>query len=220
MKAYFIQIAAVRLAARLLGKELIDNYGFHGALPRYRSTHLDGIVGAEGIDEIIRKAGSFNFGHICGTAIGKYLDGIGTEDIIYMEAAVAQNLFLDMSPEKKGRYTDAELREFMGLIFHALLKRAQIRTHTAKPGAEDINAWLAGYYHLEQDYRPFVSSLLDAIISPDPALLKKHAAFFDKDDPLVVLALKDTTPAPALLKSAAGAAPRSTFGKILREIVS
>jgi hypothetical protein len=219
MKAYFIQIATVRLAARLLGKELIDNYGFHGALPRYSSIYLKGITEAEGIDRVPLKADSFNLGRACGTVIGKYLDGAGTEDILYMEAAVARNIFLDMSPEKRARYTDAELREFMGLVFHALLKRAQIRTHTAKPGAEDINAWLAGYYRLEQDYALFVSSLLDAIISPDPVLSKKHAAFFDKDDPLIALALKDTVPTPETLKSAAGTVPLSIFGKILREIV-
>ncbi|MDR2019384.1 MAG: hypothetical protein LBQ14_01305 [Treponema sp.] len=220
MKAYFIQIATVRLAARLLGKELIDNYGFHGTLPRYSSIHLKGITEAEGIDGVPLKADSFNLGCACGTVIGKYLDGAGTGDILYMEAAVAQNIFLDMNPEKRARYTDAELREFMGLIFHALLKRAQIRTHTAKPGAEDINAWLAGYYRLEQDCAPFVSSLLDAIISPDPVLSKKHAAFFDKEDPLVALALKDAVPAPEALKSAAGTTPRSIFGRILREIIS
>jgi hypothetical protein len=220
MKAYFIQIAVVRCAARLLGKELIDNYGFHGALPRYRSIHLTGITEANGIDGVPLKAGSFNLGHACNTAIGKYLDGSEAEDLLYMEAAVAKNVFLDMSPEKISRYTSAELREFMGLIFHALLKKAQIRTHTAKPGAEDINAWLAGYYHLEQDYAPFVSSLLDAIINPDPGMSKKHAAFFDKADPLIALALKDTAPAPDALKSAAAAAPQSVFGKILRELIA
>jgi hypothetical protein len=220
MKAYFIQIAAVRLAGRLLGKELIDNYGFHGTLPRYGSIYLKGIAEAEGIDGVPRKADSFNFGHTCGAVIDKYLSGAGPADILYMEAAVAQNLFLDINPEKRARYTDAELREFMGRIFHALLKKAQIRTHTAKPGAEDINAWLAGYYHLEQDYTPFVSSLLDAIISPDPVLSKTHAAFFDKEDPLIVLALENTAITPGTLKSVAGTVPRSTFGKILREIVS
>jgi hypothetical protein len=220
MKAYFIQIAAVRLAARLLGKELIDNYGFHGALPRYSSIHLKGITEAEGIDGVPLKAESFNLGHVCGTAIGKYLDGAGAEDILYMEAAVAQNIFLDMSPEKRALYTDAELRECMGLIFHALLKRAQIRTHTAKPGAEDINAWLAGYYQLEQDYAPFVSSLLEAIISPDPVMAKKHTDFFDREDPLIALALKDAAPAPNVLQSAAGTVPSSIFGKMLREIVA
>jgi hypothetical protein len=220
MKAYFIQIAAVRLAARLLGKELIDNYGFHGALPRYNSVRLTGITEAEGIDGVPRKADTFNLGNTCGKVIGKYLDEASAKDILYMEASVAQNLFLDMSLEKRSRYTDAELREFMGLIFHALLKRAQIRTHTAKPGAEDINAWLAGYYYLERDYAPFVSSLLDAIITPDPVFSKKHAAFFDKDDPLIALALKDTPPTQDVLKSAIETTPRSTFGKIVREIVS
>jgi hypothetical protein len=220
MKAYFIQIAVVRCAARLLGKELIDNYGFHGALPQYGSIHLNGITEAEGIDGVPLKAGNFNFGQACNVMIGKYLNGAGAKDILYMEAAVAENIFLDMSPEKRSRYTGAELREFMGLIFHALLKRAQIRTHTAKPGAEDINAWLAGYYQLEQEYDPFVASLLEAIINPDPGMVKKHAAFFDKTDPLIALALKDTAPKPDAVKSAAVTAPWSVFGKILRELIA
>ena len=216
MRAYFVQIAAVRLAASLLGKELVDNYGFHGALPRFKGVKVDAISEVEGIDHVPAKAESFRFGLSCGDVIAKCLEGYSEKETLSFEAAVAKNLFLDLSPEKRARYTDAELRNSMNLIFRALLKKAQIRTHTAKPGGEDINKWLEGYYRLEQDFNPYVSSLVEAILAfnPDPAVAKKEIEFFDRTDPIIARALqgmplKTKEEKDALKKS------RSLFGKIL-----
>jgi hypothetical protein len=219
MRAYFVRIAAVRLAARLLGKTLVDNYGFHGALPKFGGLALKNIKETEGIDNVSGKAGSFNFGTLCARAIEKVLGNPGEDESLFLDALTARNLFLDLSPEKRAAYTDAELEESLRLIFSVLLKKAQIRTHTAKPGDEDIHSWLAGYYRLEQDYEPFISRLTGQILSPDPLLEKKHPSFFSRDDALVALALAPAAPSPEAVKAAAGKEPGSVFGQVLQEIV-
>ncbi|MDR0998834.1 MAG: hypothetical protein LBL70_07185 [Treponema sp.] len=219
MKAYFIQIAAVRFAARLLGRELVDNYAFHGSLPRYRSVHLNGIVQADGIDKVPEKAACFNFGSLCGDIICSRMEGYTDKELLNFEAEISRNFFLDMSPEKRGQYTDAELKKILKTFFRVFLKKAQIRTHTAKPGREDINRWLAGYYGLQQDYEPYLSSLVDAIITPDPAMKGKTAAFFDRKDEIITLAMDNFVPGAEHLKRISASEPLSVFGKILREIV-
>jgi hypothetical protein len=217
MKAYFIQIAAVRFAASLLGRELVDNYAFHGSLPRYRSVYLNGIVQADGIDKVPEKAACFNLGSLCGDAVCRYLEGYTDEELLKFEAEIAKNIFLDMSSEKWGRYTDAELRKILKTLFSVFLKKVQIRTHTAKPGGENINKWLAGYYGLQQDYDPYLSSLVEAIITPDPA--EKIVPFFDKKDEILVLAMNNFTLNVERLKHISTTEPLSIFGKIVREIV-
>jgi hypothetical protein len=148
MQAYFIQIAAVRLSARLVGKKLIDNYGFHGALPKFAPVHLRDIAEGEGIENVPGKTDCFNWGNKCSQSICKHLGELSKEESLYLDTVIVKNLFLNLSSEKKASYTDAELEGSLRVIFSALLKKAQIRTHTAKPGDEDINAWLAGYYQL------------------------------------------------------------------------
>jgi hypothetical protein len=219
MQAYFIQIAAVRLSARLLGKKLIDNYGFHGALPKFSSVRLSGITEGDGIENVPGKADCFNLGNKCSESIRKYLGELSKEERLYLDAVIAKNLFLNLSPEKRASYTDAELEEVLRVIFSALLKKAHIRTHTAKPGDEDINAWLAGYYQLQKDYDSFISSLINEIIDPNPDMMKKFAAFFDKTDSLIALALKDAPPAANEVKAAVSMEPVSSFGRILQEVV-
>lgn len=104
------------------------------------------------------------------------------------------------------------------MIFLAMIKKSQIRTHTAKPG-EDINTWLAGYYELEKNHNAYVTSLAAEIVSPDGETAKKFPSFFDRTDPLIALALgKDVN--AAALKAASLAAPKSTFGKILLETLN
>jgi hypothetical protein len=219
MKAYFIQIAAVRFAARLLGRGLVDNYAFHGSLPRYRSVYLNGIVQADGIDKVPEKAACFNFGGLCGDIICRYLEGYTDKELLNFEAEIARNLFLDMNSEKWGRYTDAELRKILKTFFRVFLKKAQIRTHTAKPGGENINRWLAGYYGLQRDYDPYLSSLVEAITASDPMEKEKTFPFFDRKDEIIALAMNNFVPDAEYLKRISAIEPLSIFGKILREIV-
>jgi hypothetical protein len=219
MKAYFVQIAAVRFAARLLGKDLVDNYAFHGSLPHYRSVYLKGIVQADGIDKVPEKAACFNFGSLCGDIVCNRLQGYTDKELLNLEAEISRNVFLDMSPEKWGRYTDAELRKILKTFFRVFLKKAQIRTHTAKPGGEDINRWLAGYYGLQQDFDPYLSSLVEEIITPDPVGKEKTTAFFDKKDEIIALAMNNPVPGAECLTRISSIEPLSIFGKILKEIV-
>jgi hypothetical protein len=211
MRAYFVQIAAVRMAASCLGKDLIDNYAFHGALPRFKNIALGPVSETEGIDNVPAKAEGFRFGLLCGKIIEKHIQNLNEKELLAFDAAVAKNFFMDLSAEKTARYTDAELRTSMNMIFRAMLKKAQIRTHTAKPGGEDINKWLASYYGLQQDFAPYVSSLVDAILASSP---EKESSLFDKNDPIINLALKGKvtkeTPQNA----------NSLFGKILEEIIN
>jgi hypothetical protein len=218
MNAYFLEMVTVRLAADLLGKKLIDNYGFHGALPCFSVLKLQGITEGEGIEDVPEKADSFNLGAACGRAISKHLGKLSERDARFIDAEIARNIFLDLSPEKRACYTDAEIQSAMRVIFASMIKKAQIRTHTAKPGAEDINKWLEGYYCLQKNFDSFVVSLIDEIISPDAELANKYLPFFDKDDPIVALALKKTT-AVRLLKDICGSVPRSVFGRILLDAV-
>jgi hypothetical protein len=211
MRAYFVQIAAVRMAASCLGKDLVDNYAFHGALPRFKGVTLDKVAETEGLDNVPAKAESFRFGLLCGKIIEKHLEKLSEKELLAFDAAVAKNFFMDMSPEKMAHYTDAELRTSMNLIFRVLLKKAQIRTHTAKPGGEDINKWLARYYKHEQDFAPYVSTLVDAILASAP---EQERALFDKNDLVISLALKGSSQKEIPQKA------NSLFGKILEEIIS
>lgn len=211
MRAYFVQIAAVRMAASWLGKDLIDNYAFHGTLPRFKGITLDAVTETEGIDNVPAKAEAFRFGLFCGEIIEKHLEMLDEKEILELDAAVAKNFFMDLSPEKTARYTDAELRNSMNLIFRALLKKAQIRTHTAKPGGEDINKWLSDYYRLEQDFAPYVSALVDTILASIP---EKERVFFDRNDPVIALALKEMSQKESPPQAC------SLFGKILEEIIT
>ncbi len=73
-------------------------------------------------------------------------------------------------------------------LFRAFLRRAQLQTHTAKPGYEDINAWLTDYYELETQLDGF----LDALCKEAAALLQsgEGKAFFDREDALTAMALR------------------------------
>jgi hypothetical protein len=217
MNAYFIEVATVRLAANLLGIKLIDNYGFHGSLPRFSVLKLQGISEGEGIEDVPGKAHCFNLGAVCGRMIDKHLGKLSEKEAVFLDAEIARNIFLDLSQEKRDRYTDAETESAMRVIFTSMIKKAQIRTHTAKPGEEDINKWLEGYYYLQKNFDSFIVSLVEEIVAPDAELANKFSSFFDKDDPIITLALRKNN--PESLKTVCGNVPRSTFGEILLDIV-
>ena len=218
MNAYFLEIAVVRLSARLLGKELIDNYAFFASLPRFSPLKLKAVGEADGIDGVPEKAAIFNFGAACGRAIEKVLGKPSEEESLYINGEIARNLLLDLSPEKRALYTEAEIYASISTILDALVKKAQIRTHTAKPGYEDIDKWLADYYGLQKSYDSYLNSLVGEILRPSPGPAKKYSSFFDKKDPIIALALEKEIKEGAL-KTACEAEPKSTFGKILLEAV-
>jgi hypothetical protein len=218
MNAYFLEAATVRLAANLLGVKLIDNYGYHGSLSRFSVLELRGISEGEGIEDVPRKAGCFNLGAVCGRMIDKHLGRLSEKEAVFIDAEIARNIFLDLSPEKQARYTDAEIESAMRVIFTSMIKKAQIRTHTAKPGEEDINKWLEGYYYLQKNFDSFVISLVEEIVAPDAKLVNKFSSFFDKDDPIVALALQKNN-RPESLEIIYRNVPKSIFGKILLDVV-
>jgi hypothetical protein len=193
LNAYFFDIVVVKLSSKLLEKKLLDNYGFHGALDRFSPITLKGITQGEGIENVPEKAACFNLGTACKRAIVKYLGKLSDKEAFFIDAETARIFFLDLSPEKRARYTDAEIQSAMRVIFTSLVKKAQIRTHTAKPGEEDINKWLAGYYGFQRDFDSFIISLVDEIMTPNAELTEKYSSLFEKDDPIIALALKKDT---------------------------
>ena len=219
MNAHFLEIALVRLSAKLLGIELIDNYAFHGSLPRFSPLTLKGVSEAEGIDHTPEKAANFNLGSLCGRIISKNLGALSEKDYLFLDAEIARNIFLDLSPEKTSIYTEGEIYSSVKLIIESLVKKAQIRTHTAKPGGEDINKWLSDYYDLQKGFNSFLSSFVEEIIRPDAEMKSKYPVFFDKQDAIIALALKQGFNKDEL-KAAKESSPKAVFGKLLLEVLN
>jgi hypothetical protein len=141
------------------------------------------------------------------------LRGYGPEELLLFEAAVAKAVFIKGNPS-------ADDRENIKAIFKALLKYAQIQTHTAKPGGEDINAWLAAYYKLLTDYEPTLNALADLITSRDAGMKVKMDEFINKNDALVSLALKGEKPEQDEIAAALSVKPVSIYGRLLTKILN
>ena len=219
MKSYFLEIALVRLSAGLLGKELIENYAFHGSLPRFASLELDKLSEADGIEKVPEKGELLNFGALCGRVIQDTLGDLTQEESLYLDAEIARELFLDLSEEKRGEFTDDEIHPVIKTVMESFVKKAQIRTHTAKPGGEDINKWLADYYALQKKYSGYVDVLCREILKPNPKLKDKFKDFFNKGDAIIVLAMTEEPSKIDLKKVIPKVIPRTTFGKMLVEVV-
>ena len=220
VKTYFVHIAAVRMAAALTGRSLYDNYAFHGALARFVPLDIGAVKEADGIPDVPEKAESFRFGQACGKELANALGGYDEQRLLLCEAAVAKGVFMKLTPEAAARYSPEALKAAMKTVFRALLKYAQIQTHTAKPGSEDINAWLAAYNALLAGYEPCLTVLTDRIVSPDAVQNETMSAFFNREDPLVALALQGAAPDADALEQAMSEEPVSTFGVILKNIVT
>ena len=217
MRTWWIEIAAVTCAARLAGVELTDNYAIFGAMGRYRNISLGAIREAEGIDDVPQKAKSFEFGVRCGKALERYLPRLDDNTALIYEAQIARSFFVSL--DDMGDVPPDERKKTLTALFEAFVKRAQIRTHTAKPGYEDIGSWLECYYELQQGYLSSLPVLVEAIVSPDAGDMEKASGFLSGRDPLVKLALQKTPPDPKALSDAMTEAPCSLFGKILREVI-
>jgi hypothetical protein len=215
IQPYFVQIATVRMAARLLDKTLEDNYAFHGALARFAPLELGDIKEADGLDDVPRKADSFKFGQLCGKILHKHLAEYDSKKMLACDARIARETFMKLTPEATAKYAPDTLRDSIKTVFRALFKKAQIRTHTAKPGSEDINAWLAAYNGLANDYDQSIDALVEEIVAPS----LNTDDFFDRRDALIALALGSATPSAAQTDAAADGKPVSVLGIILKEIV-
>jgi hypothetical protein len=161
------------MAAALTGVRLYDNYAFHGALERFAPLDIGEIKDADGIPDAALKAESFKFGQACGKVLEAELRGYSPEELLLYEAAAAKAVFINGNPQPADK-------ENIKTVFRALLKYAQIQTHTAKPGGEDINAWLAGYYRLLTGYEPTLDALAELITSQDAELKERMNAFINK----------------------------------------
>lgn len=214
MKTFLVETALVNLSAKLLGVPLTDNYAVFGAMPRYRHLRLGDIREAEGIDDVPLKAGSFRFGVHCGGILEKYTNAWSEADWMLCEAQVVRECF---APIHRAEGLTAEEKKKSLLTFiNALVKRAQIRTHTAKPGYEDINTWLERYYRMQKDYRNYLPRLVDAAVQPEEGELSHMERFLSPKDGLVRLALSDTFTEGELRQELEGE-PDSILGRMLKE---
>lgn len=218
MRSFFIEIALVTSVARLSGTSLLDQYAVFGAMERYRNLKLGKISEAEGIDDVPEKAKSFCFGTFCAKALEKFTSGWDDSTRTVCEAQIAQIFFIpginstNYSPEQK--------KETLLTIFQALIKRTQIRTHTAKPGYEDINTWLERYYRLQQEYSAFLPVMVNAIVSPGEKELLIAKQFICAEDPLVRLAISREPVSPPVLAESLRQEPLCTFGKMLNMLLT
>lgn len=179
MQSYFVEIAAVRLAAVLMDEASVvrfPQYAYAGMLPEYDGLQAAGIVQTDGIDDLPQKAASMRFGQHCARVM--HIQHVATG--LLEQAAVVAGMFY-----VPGTQADAEQ---IGQLIRSLLRRAQLQTHTAKPGYEDINSWLVSYFELEDGLEAFTDQLSAAAAQ----CLKtgEGTAFFDGRAPLTAMALR------------------------------
>ncbi len=166
MRSYFLHIAAVKKAAEQEGIKLYDNYAYLGALGRFADADVGEITEADGITDVPQKAESFVFGQKCGKNLREKLAGLNEDELFRLEASAAREMFLkDDELKKYPSEKTADIKGTFVKIINALFKRAQLQTHTAKPGYENINAWLDAYRGLLEDYEPYINKLAEEIFS-------------------------------------------------------
>ncbi len=166
MRSYFLHIAAVKKAAEQEGIKLYDNYAYLGALERFADADVGEITEADGIADVPQKAESFVFGQKCGKKLREKLAGLGEDELFKLEASAAREMFI--KPDELKKYPPektADLKETFIKIIKTLFKRAQLQTHTAQPGYENINAWLDAYHGLLEDYEPYINKLTEEVFT-------------------------------------------------------
>jgi hypothetical protein len=181
MQTYFVETLAIMLAGKLLQNEDIKqyiNYACCGALMVNKDIQAESIRQTEGIDDMLNKADAFRFGKLCAKVINRYMRDFDKQQVQCCEAAVA-NLFFGVNPD-----ADEKIKESIIVLIRAFTRRAQIQTHTTKPGYEDIDKWLENFYRLQAEYDHFVEQFAQKII--DAGKDKKVKEFINKDDPIIV----------------------------------
>ena len=121
----------------------------------------------------------------------------------------------NMTPEEAVRKTE----DFLRIVF----KRAIVRTHTFKPGYEDIQTWLRRFFRKQQQYEALLPRYAGAIVRPDPALVVKHLKhpdFYNPEDRLLRMAAvlrEQKSPEIGSLAEALNEEPgASVYGQALR----
>ena len=76
MRTYFIEIAAVNCAAKLLEMRLTGDYALYGSLERFRNKKLGAVQAVDGMEDIEERAESFRFGTRCGKVLADYTSAL------------------------------------------------------------------------------------------------------------------------------------------------
>jgi hypothetical protein len=189
MTANLMIVFAMQDAAKLLNRTVSD-MELIGALPRYAS--VDTSEAAPGL------RAEFELGQRCGESIQTATAGWSEEETIRKEGLLASKHVL------KGATSQEELKA----LILALYKRAQIKTHTHKPGYEDINAWLDRMYDLYQNFDPTVDAYAAAISAP-----VEDEEFYDDSDSLIAALASGTIVSPADIPE-----QRSQYAQLLRDL--
>ena len=189
MTANLMIVFAMQDAAKLLNRTVSD-MELIGALPRYAS--VDTSEAAPGI------RAEFELGQRCGESIQAATVGWSEEETIRKEGLLASKHVL------KGSTSQEELKA----LILALYKRAQIKTHTHKPGYEDINVWLDRMYDSYQNFDFTVDAYAAAISAP-----VEDKEFYDEADSLVSAVTSGATVSPADIPE-----QHSIYGQLLRDL--
>lgn len=188
----------------------------------------------EGVDaDQVAEQIAFLFGHLCQWGTRQKIGPLAAshEEGIYHDAAVFRVYYTvgmgsdaGMAQEdldRLGVTQETAIRQ-MTTVLRALVKRAVMRTHTFKPGYEDIHTWLGRFYNTQAQYDIDVDRYAEAIIAPDQEKLQKHVIdpdFYDAGDSILAVAkaLRDgKSVGSGEIAAAVGQEPKSLYGKALK----
>lgn len=216
MKPFFTDIAFVRMAARLCGVTLYDNYAYHGMLSRNRDLPYYEAKPVSDIDDVPQKSASFQFGIRCARALYSLCEEAEGEAALVRDAMIARHFLLNLDTEEAQQILAStppeQLTKELAAIIRGYLKRSQIQTHTAKPGYEDIETWLLRYHKLREDYEASLPRLASLMLYPGAAA-NGFDAFFDRKDPIIALAMDGEISQERIQESLTG--NHSVFGRAL-----
>ena len=214
-ESYFTTIAVVNAAAEICGFNLKDNYAYMGALERFARINTVEAKNTDIDDNDSEILNSFLFGVVCGKHISRLLSEHSRTYMIKFDAIIAKNTLLDMHAVKN--YNTETMEKSLITLFRSLLKYAQIRTHTAKPGDEDIHQWIEDYYDLYSAYNTYIKELVNEIITPSVDV--EALCCYDPSDTVIKI-LNNAKPLDnQTLKTVLEIKPNSVFGKIICNIV-
>lgn len=201
------QLAALQCATLLTNHQealQYPQYAALGLLRRYGGLQAAGIQETEGIDHVPQKAAAFRFGQRC----ARLMRIQGLAEDAATEAAVAVGMLFD-KPLQAGD------KEQIKLLLRALIRRAQLQTHTFKPGYEDINAWLERFSAYEQCFDARLDALVQGMIRLQGS--QEALRIFNPEDELIALALRREALGNRRAEDLAG---NSQFARLLRVLCS